>query len=54
MPKLEDEKEATEVMEELKQIVNETYENKNHIKPTYTSSPYHGLRYLKTASRDKL
>ena len=35
--KLEDEKEAREVMEELKQVVNETYENKNHIKPTYTS-----------------
>jgi len=35
--KLEDEKEAKEVMEELKQVVNETYENKNHIKPTYTS-----------------
>ena len=37
IPKLEDEKEAREVMEELKQVVNETYENKNHIKPTYTS-----------------
>ena len=35
--KLEDEKEAREVMEELKQVVNETYENKDHIKPTYTS-----------------
>ena len=35
--KLEDEKEAREVMEELKQVVNETYENKNHIKPTYIS-----------------
>jgi ArsR family metal-binding transcriptional regulator len=35
--KLEDEKEAREVMEELKQGVNETYENKDHIKPTYTS-----------------
>ena len=35
--KLEDEKEATAVMEELKQILNETYTNKDHIKPTYTS-----------------
>jgi len=37
--KLEDEKEAIAVMEELKQIVNETFANKNHIKPTYTSRP---------------
>ena len=37
--KLEDEKEAREVMEELKQIVNETYANRDHIKPTYTSRP---------------
>jgi ArsR family metal-binding transcriptional regulator len=37
--KLEDEKEATAVMEELKQIVNLTYANKDHIKPTYTSRP---------------
>jgi ArsR family metal-binding transcriptional regulator len=37
--KLEDEKEATAVMEELKQIVNETYANKDHIEPTYTSRP---------------
>lgn len=35
--KLEDEKEAREVMEELKQVVNETNENKDHIKPAYTS-----------------
>ncbi len=35
--KLEDEKEATAVMEGLKQIVNETYANKDQIKPTYTS-----------------
>jgi ArsR family metal-binding transcriptional regulator len=35
--KLEDEKEAREVMEELKQVVNETDGNKDHIKPTYTS-----------------
>jgi len=35
--KLEDEKEATAVMEELKQIVNETFANKDHIEPTYTS-----------------
>lgn len=39
LTKLEDEKEATAVMEELKQIVNETYANKNHIEPTYTSRP---------------
>lgn len=35
--KLEDEKEAGEVIEELKEIVNETYANRDHIKPTYTS-----------------
>ncbi|MDP3017657.1 MAG: (Fe-S)-binding protein [Deltaproteobacteria bacterium] len=35
--KLEDEKEAREVVEELKQVVNETDGNKDHIKPTYTS-----------------
>jgi len=39
LTKLEDEREAREVMEELKQIVNETYANKDHIKPTYTSRP---------------
>src|SRR4030042_5117514 len=37
--KLEDEKEAREVMEELKQIVNETYVNRGQIKPSYTSIP---------------
>jgi ArsR family metal-binding transcriptional regulator len=37
--KLEDEKEASEVIEELKKIVNETDANKDHIKPTYTSRP---------------
>ena len=37
LTKLEDEDEARDVMEELKQIVNETYANKDHIKPTYTS-----------------
>ncbi len=37
--KLEDENEAGEVVEELKEIVNETYANKDHIKPTYTSRP---------------
>lgn len=37
--KLEDEKEAREFIEELKEIVNETYANKNRIKPTYTSRP---------------
>jgi len=39
LTKLEDEKEATAVMEELKQIVNETFANKDRIKPTYTSRP---------------
>ncbi len=39
LTKLEDESEAREVMEELKQIVNETYANKDHIKATYTSRP---------------
>jgi len=39
LTKLEDEKEAREVMEELKQIVNETYVNRGHIKPSYTSIP---------------
>lgn len=39
LTKLEDEGEAKEVMEELKQIVNETYTHKDHIKPTYTSRP---------------
>ena len=37
LTKLEDEKEATVVMEELKRIVNETYENRGHIEPTYAS-----------------
>ncbi len=37
--KLEDEKEAREVVEELKEIVNETYTSKDHITPTYTSRP---------------
>jgi ArsR family metal-binding transcriptional regulator len=37
--KLEDEKEAREVVEELKEIVNVTYANRKHIKPTYTSRP---------------
>ena len=35
LTKLEDENEARMVMEELKQILNETYVNKDHIKPTY-------------------
>ena len=35
--KLEDEKEAKAVMEELKQIVNETHERRNQIKPSDTS-----------------
>lgn len=37
--KLEDEKEAREFIEELKEIVNETYANKDRIKPTYNSRP---------------
>jgi len=37
LTKLEDENEARMVMEELKQILNETYINKDHIKPTYTT-----------------
>ena len=37
--KLEDENEAREVIEELKEIVNETYANKDRIKPTYNSRP---------------
>ncbi len=37
--KLADEKEAREVIEELKEIVNETYTNKDRINPTYTSRP---------------
>lgn len=37
--KIEDEKEAREVILELKEIVNETHANKDHIKPTYTSRP---------------
>jgi len=37
--KLEDDKEAREVMEELKQIVNEAYANRGQIKPSYTSIP---------------
>jgi ArsR family metal-binding transcriptional regulator len=37
--KLEDENEARAVMEELKQILNETYERRDQIKATYTSRP---------------
>jgi ArsR family metal-binding transcriptional regulator len=37
--KLEDKNEARSVIEELKGIVNETYLNRDHIKPTYTSRP---------------
>jgi ArsR family metal-binding transcriptional regulator len=37
LTKLEDEKEARDIMEELKQIINETYVNRDHIKPMYTS-----------------
>ncbi len=34
--KLEDEKEARRVMEELKQIINETYQERDTIEPDYT------------------
>ncbi len=34
--KLEDEKEARRVMEELKQIINETYKNRDTIEPNYS------------------
>jgi len=37
--KLEDEEEAREFIEELKEIMNETYANRDHIKPTYNSRP---------------
>ncbi len=37
LTKLEDENEARIVMEEIKQILNETYSKKKQIKPTYTS-----------------
>ncbi|MEI7827468.1 MAG: (Fe-S)-binding protein [Euryarchaeota archaeon] len=37
--KLEDENEARSVVEALKEIVNETYANRDHIKPTYASRP---------------
>jgi ArsR family metal-binding transcriptional regulator len=37
--KLEDENEARSVIEELKEIVNATYANRDHIKPTYNSRP---------------
>jgi ArsR family metal-binding transcriptional regulator len=37
--KLEDKEEARRVMEELKQIINDTHSNKEQIKPTYTSRP---------------
>jgi len=36
--KLEDEKDARAVMENLKHIINETYQNRDHIKPDYSSS----------------
>ena len=36
--KLEDEKEAKKVMEELKQIINETYKNRDKIEPDYTTA----------------
>ena len=36
--KLEDEKEAKKVMEELKQIINETYQNLDKIEPDYTTA----------------
>ncbi len=34
--KLEDEKEARQIMEDLKQIINETYQNRDTIEPDYT------------------
>lgn len=37
--KLEDGKEARAVMEELKQIINETFEKRDQIVPTYRSRP---------------
>jgi ArsR family metal-binding transcriptional regulator len=37
LTKLEDENEAREVMEELKQILNEIYANRDRIQPTYTT-----------------
>jgi len=36
--KLEDEKEAREVMEELKGIINDTYQNREKIEPDYTTA----------------
>jgi ArsR family metal-binding transcriptional regulator len=36
--KLEDEKEAREVMEELKEIINDTYQNREKIEPDYTTA----------------
>jgi ArsR family metal-binding transcriptional regulator len=39
LTKLEDEDEARVVMEELKQILNETYANRDHIQPAYTTRP---------------
>ena len=39
LTKLEDEREARVVMEELKQILNETYANKDRIKPTDATRP---------------
>lgn len=36
--KLEDEKEAIQMMEELKRIINETYQNRNKIEPDYTTA----------------
>ena len=35
--KLEDEEDARAVMEDLKHIINETYQNRDHIKPDYSS-----------------
>ncbi len=37
LTKLEDENEAREVMEELKQTLNEIYANRDRIQPTYTT-----------------
>jgi ArsR family metal-binding transcriptional regulator len=44
--KLEDENEARAVVEELKQILNETYAHKDWIKPTHTSRLIPGPLYV--------
>ena len=52
LTKLEDENEARIVMEELKQILNGTYANREQIKPTYTIKvDTKTTRYLQTLAR---